>query len=150
MKIVYKRGDLLTCEEPWILHGCNAQGVYNAGVAKVIRTKYPSAYLVYKVSKYRDGMQLGKVTYAEQDDGKTIFNGITQKSYGNDGKKYVSYKAIEDVLWCVDQHAAAEDKIGIHVAMPMIGAGLGGGDWDVIEALVEETSYNFQPVVYVR
>ena len=149
MKIIYKRGDLLSCEEPWILHGCNAQGKMASGVAKLIRAKWPSAYTVYMWQYDNEAMQLGRVTYAQQDDGKTIFNGITQEFYGKDGRKYVSYKAIEDVLWCVDQTAAAQDKIGIHVAMPMIGAGLGGGDWDVIEALIEENSYNFQPVVYV-
>jgi hypothetical protein len=32
--------------------------------------------------------------------------------------------------------------------MPMIGAGLGGGDWHRIAAIIQEESQHFQPVVY--
>lgn len=33
MKIIYKQGDLLSCPERVILHGCNAQGVMGSGIA---------------------------------------------------------------------------------------------------------------------
>ena len=36
----------------------------------------------------------------------------------------------------------------LHIAMPLIGAGLGGGDWNVISEIIEEESLKFQPVVY--
>jgi hypothetical protein len=32
--------------------------------------------------------------------------------------------------------------------MPQIGAGLGGGDWQVIEAIIESEMTDIQPVVY--
>ena len=152
MEIIYKKGDLLECEESWILHGCNAQGKMGSGVAKLIRDKYPTAHMVYMYQYDNEEMKLGSVTYAQQDDGKTIFNGITQEFYGHQSKHakrvYVSYKAIEDVMWCIDQQAAASESIGIRVAMPKIGAGLGGGDWDIIAEIIENNSFNFQPVVY--
>lgn len=151
MKIIYKKGDLLQCTESWILHGCNAQGVMGSGVALAIRKKYPSAYAAYIASIQHDGMQLGRVTYAEQEDGKTIFNGITQEYYGKDGRRYVDYQAITDVIWLINKYAVSLNKIKesyIPVAMPKIGAGLGGGDWDIISEIIEEQSFNFQPVVY--
>ena len=39
--------DLLNSPDRIIVHGCNAQGVMGAGVAKAIRTKYPEAYSNY-------------------------------------------------------------------------------------------------------
>jgi O-acetyl-ADP-ribose deacetylase (regulator of RNase III) len=36
-----------------------------------------------------------------------------------------------------------------HVAMPQIGAGLGGGDWTVIAAIIESELTDVQPVVYI-
>jgi O-acetyl-ADP-ribose deacetylase (regulator of RNase III) len=37
---------------------------------------------------------------------------------------------------------------GDKVAMPKIGAGLAGGDWNVIEKIIEEECKGVQPVVY--
>ena len=152
MKIIYKQGDLLSCEERWILHGCNAQGVMGSGVARDIRTHYPSAYEVYLAQHSKGWQKLGTVTFAMQNCQRFVFNGITQEFYGRDGKQYVDYKAVEDVIWCMNKHAQASDDYlegkTLRVAMPKIGAGLGGGDWDVISKIIEEESTNFQPVVY--
>lgn len=146
MKIMYKTGNLLDATEPFILHGCNAQGKMNSGVAKAIRDKYPSAYNVYIASIPRGGMTLGRVTYAEQDDGHTILNGIIQEFYGYGGRQYVSYEAIKEIIKGVDFLCQKCDQR--FVAMPKIGSGLGGGDWDVIAAIIEEESTHFQAVVY--
>jgi O-acetyl-ADP-ribose deacetylase (regulator of RNase III) len=35
------------------------------------------------------------------------------------------------------------------IAMPQIGAGLGGGDWNVIAAIIESELKNVKPYVYV-
>ncbi len=152
MKIIYKCGDLLQCSEKWLLHGCNAQGVMGSGVALAIKKKYPSAYLAYLASKEYDGMQLGVVTFAEHDYSRTVFNGITQQFYGRDGKQYVDYWAVREVMQAMNFYATSADayftREGVSIAMPMIGAGTGGGDWDVISKIIEDESTNFQPVVY--
>ena len=150
MKIKYVKGDLLQAPERCILHGCNAQGVMGSGVAKLIRAKWPSAYLAYKASEQHNGMRLGVVTYAAQEDGKVIFNGVTQEFYGRDGKHYVDYAAIKEVIEAVNFYIEAQNCAPDYrsVAMPMIGAGLGGGDWNIISKIIEEESVSFQPVVY--
>ena len=154
MKIKYVKGDLLEAPERCILHGCNAQGVMGSGVAKLIRAKWPSAYLAYKASEQYDGMRLGVITYAHQDDGKLIFNGITQEFYGRvPNHCYVSYWAVKEVMQDMNFLAKSLDeyfeKQGVpSIAMPMIGAGLGGGNWEIISKIIEEESIIFQPVVY--
>ncbi len=35
------------------------------------------------------------------------------------------------------------------IAMPQIGSGLGGGDWQVIAAIIESRLTRVQPVVYI-
>lgn len=147
MKIIYKQGDLLECSEHIILHGCNAQSTMGSGVAKAIRAKYPDAYRTYLAGI----MELGIVTVAQMDDNKIILNAITQEFYGRQaGKQYVSYEAVRECLqrinWWVMNTFETDCP---HIAMPKIGAGLGGGDWDVIEKIIEEESKMFQPVVYV-
>ncbi len=144
MKIIYKTGDVTEAIEPAILHGCNAQGVMGSGVALAIRQKFPSAYMAYRGRYAGLGLPLGKIV-AFRTEGKHIWNGITQFHYGA-FKRQVNYEAIFTVLEEANRFAV-QGQIGA-VAMPRIGAGLGGGKWRIIEAMIEETSTDYQPIVY--
>jgi len=144
MKIEYRKGDLLTTDVRHIMHGCNAQGVMGSGVAKAIREKYPEAYRDYNDMYNSRGLELGDVIFSAQEDGKIIINAITQKNYGKDKNTvYVSYWAIADVFRKIDCSSIES------VALPMIGAGLANGDWNVISAIIENTLVKTQPIVYV-
>lgn len=155
MKIKYVKGNLLEAPEKFILHGCNMQGRYGSGVAKQIKAKYPSAFTAYKLA-IDGGMALGTVSWAEQEDGKLIMNGLTQQYYGRKaGEVYVSYEALRSVMinvcWFANMHRLHNkipEEYIMAVAMPKIGAGLGGGDWNIISEIIEEESLFFQPVVY--
>lgn len=145
MKIIYKHGNIVDAVEPFILHGCNAQGVINSGVAKAIRTKWPEAYEEYRNTYINIGfLTLGKIIGVRCSDGKYVLNAITQKYYGKDRKQYASYDAIMEVIaslnFCCNNAS---------VAMPQIGCGLGGLEWELVEKIIEEGSTNFQPVVYI-
>lgn len=149
MKIIYKTGNCLDGSEPWLLHGCNAQGVMGSGVAKAIRAACPEAYAVYKEVERRKGLQLGDISCALSKSGKTIYNGITQQYYGRGGKRYVDYDAIAEVIRKLDFLADDYHQQDVlEVAMPKLGAGLGGGDWDTIAEIIEQGSKHFQPIVY--
>ena len=148
MKIRYEQGDFVEGWPAWLLHGCNAQGVMGSGAAKAIRSKYPSAYDVYRLQYNKGVQQLGTVTLATQPDGRIVFNGITQQYYGRDKKVYVSYNALREVVQAVDWYAKEHGEGKIYVGMPKIGAGLGGGDWEIISKIIEEESKHFTAVVY--
>ena len=135
MKIKYKTGNLLECIEQCLLQGVNSMGAMNSGVAKAIRAKYPEVYREYKKTAETVGLHLGDVIWVATND-KLIANGVTQEFYGYDDKTYIDYNAINKVMEQVHQQASTE---GFSVAMPQIGAGLGGGDWKKIETIIEET-----------
>jgi O-acetyl-ADP-ribose deacetylase (regulator of RNase III) len=144
MKIIYKKGDVTEASEDAIVHGCNAQGVMGSGVAAAIRTKFPEAYQTYRNKHEKFGLMVGELVPGFSN-GKTIVNAITQQDFGTHRRQvdYEGiYKALETLnLGCIRAEITA-------VAFPRIGAGLGGGNWRVIEAMIEETSTNYQPVVY--
>ncbi|MFA7407872.1 MAG: macro domain-containing protein [Anaerolineaceae bacterium] len=140
--IRYVKGDLLEAPERMILHGCNCRGVMGSGVAKLIREKWPQAYEDYREKYNRDGLELGSMVVSVQDDEKVIINAMTQDGYGKTGV-HVSY-------WAVATIAEKCGRImgGQSIAIPKIGAGLGGGDWNVIAAILENEAPDVEWVVY--
>jgi O-acetyl-ADP-ribose deacetylase (regulator of RNase III) len=147
MKIIYRQGNLLQAPETHICHGCNAQGVMGSGVARAIRDAYPKAYEDYRDEYERHGLGLGATIWVEVPcpvvGTRTIINAITQQTFGSTGV-HVDYDAVRAVMAEINARIAAP-----FFAMPKIGAGLGGGDWDVIESIIEEETTRVQPVVYV-
>ena len=79
-------------------------------------------------------------------DDKIVVNAVTQDKFGRDGVQYCDYAAIAQ---CFDQiNARALDWEVTEIAMPKIGAGLGGGDWNIIESIIVKTAKNYTSVVY--
>ncbi|NJO61083.1 MAG: hypothetical protein HC836_23315 [Richelia sp. RM2_1_2] len=144
-KIKYVNGNLLDAPEFIIAHGCNAQGVMNRGVARAIRKKWPTAYNAYCFHyEMTQTLQLGEVIWCKTD-GKLIANCITQEKYGCAGAQYTNYLAVRKCMQKINKIAIRD----LGVAMPLIGAGLGGGDWDIIAQIIEEEIINDVPTVYI-
>lgn len=139
--IIYKTGDVVEAlkkgEIDVLVHGVNCQGKMNSGIAKQIRAEFPQVFEQYRNAlEFGDGAdnsdELGNVQYVRNVlPNKHIFNAFTQEEYGYDGFKFCSYDAIDRVMNIITTDGI-EGKIG----MPKIGAGLGGGDWKVIEAII--------------
>lgn len=144
--INYVTGDLLGATQKVIIHGCNAQGVMGSGVARQIRARWPNVYEVYHLKHKVFGLDLGDIIPVATLDGKIIVNCITQDGFGRTGNRYVDYDAIAR---CMEQ---INDRVSnwevSEIAMPRIGAGLGGGDWTIIESIILKHARNFIPVVY--
>jgi len=155
MDIIYKTGDLTKASEYYIAHGCNAQGKMGSGVAKALMDQYPSVRKTYIVEHRRTLQEhepfLGTVHIGYSGEDHMIFNTITQESYGYDGKLYASYVAIEQSIVTLDlmMHVAsrAAGKMQ-HIAFPLLGCGLAGGDWAIVSKILTNHSKHFQPVVY--
>lgn len=146
MKIEYRKGDLFKTDCKCIVHGCNAQGVMGAGVAKIIRERYPKAYERYRNEyELHQHLKLGTLVTVPCED-RIIINAITQDSYGNNGSRYVSYDAVSECMKRIDRHYELYGTT--EVAMPKIGAGLAGGDWNVIAAIIESELKTVKPIVY--
>lgn len=142
--------DIRRASQQIIAHGCNARGKINKGVAKAIREHWPEAAAAY-LREAEHGYKLGDVVWApttpgqgsllgEAEDSKLIAHVITQEWYGNDGKRYVSYDAVDAGLRKV---AARAIELNIReIAIPTIGAGLGGGYWPVIHGILLKITYD--------
>jgi len=143
--IKYIRGDIFKTDLNIIAHGCNCSGGFNSGVAFQIAQKYPEVRTAYLNKFKKEGWKLGDIQIV-QTQNKTIINCGTQQFYGKDGKKYVSYEAIESVMIKLLDYSLKTNQT---IAIPKIGAGLAGGDWEVIESIINKVFKDVEIVVYI-
>lgn len=118
-----------------IVHGCNCFCTMGAGVARVIQEEFPEAYAADLVTIKGDRNKLGDFSFAtvkREDREITIVNGYTQFHFHGEDV-LVDYDAVRRLFAKVKQQFAGK-KIGY----PKIGAGLGGGNWDRISAIIDE------------
>ncbi len=166
-----KQGDLLSASEPFIAHGVNCLGVMGAGVARAIAEKWPSSELKYKEFCYKYGTNPEKLlglslATSEKEAEKVLFHLFTQPDVGLTERK-VHYGALArafsemnnslEYMRQFDEHMERETlrdpTITIPapvVAIPKVGAGLGGGDWELIAELINGTTPNINIVVYEK
>ena len=119
-----------------IVHGCNCFHTMNSGVAKAIRKEFPEAYDTdVRLTEKGDKNKLGKISTTFLNRNCFSFyvvNAYTQFDYGYDGKRRVDYDAVRKAFYCV---AAFKDK---RIGYPRLGAGLAGGDWNIISAIIDK------------
>ena len=129
-----------------IIQQVNAMGVMASGFAKDLRAVYPAVFDSYsneiKHDKLRIGMNRDKmglvIPHLVDIDGKSllILNIVAQLDYGRDGSKFTSYDALDAGFKSIAEFLEAEVNEKINVHFPAIGCGLGGGNWLVVEAII--------------
>jgi O-acetyl-ADP-ribose deacetylase (regulator of RNase III) len=133
-----------------IVHGCNCFNTMGAGVALQIATRFPEACAVDQLTRAGDKNKLGKYSIAvvrgAYGDSITIVNGYTQYAFGSGGP-HVDYDAVRSVFGTVVYNLACMSE-DIRIGIPMIGAGLGGGDWERINTIIEEELDGFYGYPY--
>ena len=123
-----------------IAHVCNDIGGWGRGFVLAISRRWSEPEAAYRRwYEARDGNDfgLGALQLVPVGDETWIANLIGQRGIhaGPDGPP-VRYEAIEEALLKVADEAHA---MGASVHMPRIGSGLAGGDWDLIESIIERT-----------
>lgn len=124
---------LLDGEFDVIVHGCNCFCTMGAGLAKSIALVFPQALAADLSTKKGEVAKLGNYTKADcvvGDRSVTIINAYTQFDYRGSGIR-ADYNAIREVFKKL-KAAYSGKRFGI----PLIGAGLAGGDWKIISEII--------------
>ncbi len=140
--IAYIKGDA-TCPQAMgvkiICHVCNDIGGWGKGFVLAISNRWEEPEVEYR--KWHNegkvgGFVLGAVQFVQVEPYTWIANMIGQRGIkqGSSGPP-IRYEAVAE---CLQQVAAKALELSASVHMPRIGCGLAGGEWSMVEPLIEQ------------
>lgn len=145
-KIKYVQGDAtapIGTGKKVIIHVCNNLGGWGAGFVLALSKRWKQPEAAYRaIKKY----VLGDYDLVKVEDDIAVCNLIGQE--GTISRLHptkqnlppIRYVAIETALKNLAEVLSVADKdkpVSVH--MPKIGSGLAGGNWDIIERIIEVT-----------
>jgi O-acetyl-ADP-ribose deacetylase (regulator of RNase III) len=126
-------GNILDITSGIICHQVNCRGVFNVGLAKQIRKKYPEAYRRYMGYHKQFGWELGEIQIVQVSKDLVICNIAGQDDYGNDGYCYTNYSFLKQGI---ERLKALTDR---QIYFPYgMGCGYAGGDWNIVSGIIDE------------
>ena len=117
-----------------IVHGCNCFCAMGGGIARTIKDTFPEAFGADAATEEGSRDKLGTYTKATIIRGEARFvvvNAYTQYHFGGGGC-LADYDAIQSVFKKIRQGFP-----GKRIGYPLIGAGLAGGDWEIISEIID-------------
>jgi len=140
----YLQGDLLKLANKGyfdiIVHGCNCQNVMGAGIAKQIKEQYP---LNFEIDK--KGILPGTIKSVVYLSKLVVVNAYTQIHHTTNPKNiHPNHVGLHDgeydrymfIRICMKK--INEIYKGKHIGLPLIGCGLAGGDWGIVEKIIRD------------
>lgn len=121
---------------------------WGAGFALAVRRKWPFVQRQFEdwASEGNNNLTLGNVHAAEVDENTTLVSLICQHGYGPSPTPRIRYGALKT---CLEQLGRIANQTGAAIHLPRIGTGQAGGNWEIVEELVDETLCRRGCEVYV-
>lgn len=125
-----------------IAHVCNDRGSWGRGFVVAVSRRWTgpeAAYRAWHAERKTSGFRLGAVQLVPVGDSIVVANVIGQHGVRlrrpPDEPPPVRYEAIGEALATLGEKALA---LSASVHMPRIGCGLAGGQWELVEPLINE------------
>lgn len=146
-------GNLLDATENIICHQVNCMGVMGSGVALQIRNKWPNVYYEYVDYVHKIGNNtFGTCHIVPIGFNKYVANLFGQYSFGT-SKRQTDYRqlglALDMLLTMGNVVKKNKNNLPWTYAFPeYIGCGLAGGDWNIVQKMIEEKFANESVTIY--
>ena len=114
-----------------IVNPVNCVGVMGKGLALQFKEEYPDNYSAYRKACLSGEVTPGSMFLYEEKSGKLIINFPTKDNWQNPSELSYIDKGLDDLVRTI------QEKNIKSVAIPAIGCGLGGLDWNVVLPLIE-------------
>ena len=124
-------------------HGCNCAGAMGKGIALQFKRKFHKMFLQYNSLCTSGNFKPGDVFPYEYTPGCYVYNLATQKHYAIHGQ-LAKLEHIRKSVSKMLEHASAHNVMDI--ALPKIGAGLGGLDWEDVKIVLEDVIEDYPEI----
>jgi len=146
----YIEGDLLQLAKEGkfdiIIHGCNCFNTMGLGIALQIKQQFPEVYETDCLTNRGDSEKLGNFTsemVVRKDNVFMVCNAYTQYDFRRTNDKInVDYDAIKSSLERIKNEYSLGKGSKVRVGIPQIGCGLAGGNWSIIEDIIDNIAFN--------
>ncbi len=133
--INHTSGNIFASKAEALVNPVNCVGVMGAGLALQFKNRYPLNYKAYALACETGQLQPGNPFIFRQpapSGPRYIINFPTKRHWRDKSN-------LEDIRTALKTLAAQLPALGIKsIAVPALGAGLGGLDWDQVKAIVHE------------
>lgn len=120
-----------------VAHVCNDRGGWGRGFVLALSARWPGPEHAYRAFSRGPGLRLGAVQLVRVEPDIWVANMVAQNGYRTTNNPVsLRYDALQKCLTTLAEHAIC---LTASVHMPRIGAGLAGGTWDAIAAVLDQT-----------
>ena len=145
--IHYKTGNLLESEAEALVNTVNTMGVMGKGIALQFKNMFPNNFKLYSHACKNNEVKVGKLFITEEEallaGKKIIINFPTKTNW----RLPSEYQYIESGL--VDLVLAIKERNIKSIAIPPLGSGNGGLDWNKVKLLLEKYLGDLDCQIYV-
>lgn len=137
--IEYKNGDILIEDVEAIVNTVNCVGIMGRGLALQFKNKFPQNFKEYQLACTNKEVQLGKMFVHQTGqliNPKYIINFPTKGHWKQNSKIEDISNGLDDLITIIEKYSIKS------IAIPPLGSGLGGLDWNQVKKLIEEKLKN--------
>ncbi|MCY4521140.1 MAG: macro domain-containing protein [Caldilineaceae bacterium] len=134
MKLQFKTGDILSEDVEAVVNSVNCVGVMGRGIALQFKNAYPANFKAYAAACRWHQVEPGRMFVQETHQlagPRWIINFPTKRHWKSKSR-------LEDIQAGLEDLVATIDQLGIRsIAVPPLGSGLGGLDWNEVRHRIE-------------
>ena len=134
--IEYKKADLLQEDADAIVNTVNCVGVMGRGIALQFKNKFPENFKRYALACKKEEVQPGKMFVhqtGQLTNPKYIINFPTKRHWKGKSKIEDIDSGLEDLIHVIKKYHIKS------IAIPPLGSGLGGLDWEIVKQKIESS-----------
>jgi O-acetyl-ADP-ribose deacetylase (regulator of RNase III) len=143
----YITGNILESNAQALINTVNTVGVMGKGIALQFRKAYPNNYKAYAEACKREEIKVGELFVFRDsnfDSGeKIVINFPTKKDWRKPSEYIYIENGLDDLIRVIE-----ENKIR-SIAIPPLGAGNGGLEWEKVKKIIEQKLNHLQIDIYV-
>ena len=145
--IIFTEGNMMTSSAEALVNTVNTVGVMGKGIALQFKEEFPTNFATYKTACSTGELVPGKLLITRDKnvakEEKIIVNFPTKLHWRNPSKYEYIKDGLTELVKTIQEYQIKS------IAIPPLGCGNGGLDWDVVKKMIQEALSDLNTEIYV-